>query len=231
MDTRSRLTTSALTFSLLLAALAAACGPPPPATEPPSPSAAPTAPSASPDVSAAPTAAPSTAPSAAPIALPPGMPAASVPLSATKFADELKKLGFDGKKALPDLEKMDIKAKKKLMPLFQKALGFEACTGCHAAEGDYDTTTRNMKITRKMWSQFVAAVRDDKGGLVFCDSCHNGGTKILNRLDRKSVGKFMHENYVDKLVRADKQDNGCAACHGSPLEPSIIEKRWGIAAK
>ncbi len=153
------------------------------------------------------------------------------PLSATKFADELKKLGFDGKKALPDLEKMDIKAKKKLMPLFQKALGYEACTGCHAAEGDYDTTTRNMKITRKMWSQFVAAVRDDKGGLVFCDSCHNGGTKILNRLDRKSVGKFMHENYVDKLARADKQDNGCAACHGSPLEPSIIEKRWGIAAK
>ena len=239
MDTRSRLTTSALTFSLVLAALGAACGPPPPVDAPPSPTAAAVAPidvpapSAAPQVtpSAAPTAAPSVVPSAAPVALPPGMPATSAPLSATKFADELKKLGFDARKAMPDLEKMDLKAKKKLMPLFQKALGYEACTGCHAADGDYQTPTRNMKISRKMWSQFVAAVRDDKGGLVFCDSCHNGGTKILNRLDRKAVGKFMHENYVEKLVRADKQDNGCATCHGTPLQPAIIEKVWGIAAR
>ncbi len=237
MDTRSRLTTSALTFSLALAAFGAACGPPPPASAPPSPpvaTAAPSdapAPSAAPSPSATPSAAPTVAPSAAPVALPPGMPAKSAPLLATKFADELKKLGFDSKKAIPDLEKMDLKAKKKLMPLFQKALGYESCTGCHAADGDYQTPTRNLKISRKMWSQFVAAVRDDKGGLVFCDSCHNGGTKILNRLDRKEVGKFMHENYVAKLLRADKQDNGCATCHGTPTEPKIIEKVWGIAAR
>lgn len=236
MDTRSRLKTSALTLSLALAALGAACGPPPPVDAPPSPTGAPSvvvAPSATPTTapSALPTGAPSVAPTAAPIALPPGMPATSAPLSATKFEAELKKLGFDGKKPIADLEKLDLAAKKKLMPLFTKALGYTECTGCHAADGDYRTSTRNMKISRKMWSQFVAATRDEKGGMVFCDSCHNGATKVLNRVDHKAIGKFMHENYVDKLTRADKQDNGCATCHGTPMQPDIIEKLWGIAAK
>ena len=232
MDSRSRLTTSALTFSVVLAALGAACGPPPPADAPPAPSSAPSAaPAPSSAPSAEPTAAPSAAPSAAPVALPPGMPAKNTALSATKFQAELKKLGFDGKKAMLDLEKMDLPTKKKLMPLFQKALGYESCNGCHAGDGDYHTSTRNMKITRKMWSQFVSALRDDAGGLVFCDSCHNGAERILNRTDRKAVGKFMHEDYVAKLTRADKQSNGCATCHGAPMQPDIIEKAWGIAAK
>jgi hypothetical protein len=238
MDTRSRLTTSALTFSVVLAALGAACGPPPPVSAPLSSSstaavidAPPPAvtPSAAP--SATPSAAPSVAPTAAPAALPQGMPAKSAPLAATRYPDELKKLGFDGKKAIPDLEKLDLATKKKLMPFFQKALGYESCTGCHAADGDYHTSTRNMKITRKMWSQFVSVLRDEKGGLVFCDSCHNGATKILNRVEKKEVGKFMHENYVAKLVRADKQENGCATCHSKPMEPLIIEKLWGLAAR
>ena len=235
MDTRSRLKTSALTLSLALAALGAACGPPPPVDTPPSPTGAPsvvTPPTATPTSAAIalPTAVPTVAPTA-PIPLPPGMPVTSAPLTATKFAAELKKLGFDGTKPMADLEKMDLPTKKKLMPLFQKALGYESCTGCHAAEGDYHTSTRAMKISRKMWSQFVAAARDEKGGMLFCDSCHNGATKILNRMDRKVVGKFMHENYVAKMTRADKQENGCATCHGTPMQPDIIEKLWGIAAK
>jgi decaheme cytochrome c component MtrC/MtrF-like protein len=234
MDTRSRLKTSALTLSLALAAFGAACGPPPPVDAPPSPTGAPTVAAPTPSTTAAadvPTAVPSGTPTAPPAALPPGMPAVSAPLSATKFEAELKKLGFDGKKPIADLEKMDLAAKKKLMPLFTKALGYTECTGCHAADGDYHTSTRNMKISRKMWSQFVAATRDDKGGMIFCDSCHNGATKVLNRVDHKAVGKFMHENYVAKLTRADKQENGCATCHGTPMQPDIIEKLWGIAAR
>jgi hypothetical protein len=232
MDSRSRLTTSALTFSVVLAALGAACGPPPPVDAPPSPSSAPSvAPAPTVTPSADPSAAATVAPTAAPVALPPGMPAKNSALSATKFQAELKKLGFDGKKAMLDLEKMDLPTKKKLMPLFQKALGYDSCNGCHAGDGDYRTSTRNMKVTRKMWSQFVSAMRDDAGGLVFCDSCHNGAERILNRTDKKAVGKFMHEDYVAKLTRADKQSNGCATCHGTPMEPEIIAKQWGIAAK
>ena len=235
MDTRSRLKTSALILSVALAALVAACGPPPAVDAPPSPTGAPTAvaPSTATPTAAVevPTSTPTSQPTAPPVALPPGMPATSAPLSATKFAAELKKLGFDGKKPVADLEKMDLAAKKKLMPLFTKALGYTECTGCHAADGDYNTSTRNMKISRKMWSQFVGATRDDKGGMIFCDSCHNGATKILNRVDRKAVGGFMHSNYVVRLTRADKQENGCATCHGTPMQPDIIEKLWGIAAK
>ncbi len=240
MDSRSRLTTSALTFSVVLAALGAACGPPPPVDTPPSPSGAPSvapAPSADPtaapsaDPTAAPSAAATVAPTAAPVALLLGMPAKNSALSATKYQAELKKLGFDGKKAMLDLEKMDLPTKKKLMPLFQKALGYDSCNGCHAGDGDYRTSTRNMKVTRKMWSQFVSALRDDAGGLVFCDSCHNGAERILNRTDKKTVSKFMHEDYVAKLTRADKQRNECATCHGTLMQPEIIAKQWGIAAK
>ncbi len=235
MHTRSRLETSALTLAVALAAFGAACGPPPPVDAPPAPTGAPTVvtpPTAAPTAAiTAPTATPTVTPSAAPIVLPPGMPATNAPLAATKYAAELKKLGFDGVKPMPDLEKMDLAAKKKLMPLFTKALGYTECTGCHAADGDYRTSTRNMKISRKMWSQFVAATRDEKGGLLFCDSCHNGATKILNRVDHKAVGAFMHSNYVAKITRADKQENGCATCHGTPMEPDIIGKLWGIAAK
>ncbi|MEP7124270.1 MAG: hypothetical protein ABJE95_25305 [Byssovorax sp.] len=236
MDTRSRLKTSALTLSLALAAFGAACGPPPAVDAPPSPTGAPTAvtpPSATPSSAAVdvPTSAPSGVPTAPPVALPPGMPAVSAPLTATKYEAELKKLGFDGKKPVIDLEKMDLAAKKKLMPLFTKALGYTECTGCHAADGDYHTSTRNMKISRKMWSQFVAATRNDKGGMIFCDSCHNGANKILNRTDKKAVGKFMHDEYVAKLTRADKQENSCATCHGGYMETDIIGKLWGIAAK
>jgi hypothetical protein len=236
MDSRSLLTTSALTLSVVLAALGAACGPPPPADAPPSPSGAPSvapAPTTAANVepTAAPSAAASVAPTTAPVALPPGMPATNAALSATKYQAELKKLGFDGKKAMLDLEKMDLPTKKKLMPLFQKALGYESCNGCHAGDGDYHTTTRNMKVTRKMWSQFVSALRDDTGGLVFCDSCHNGAERILNRTDKKAVGKFMHDDYTAKLTRADKQRNECTSCHGTPMQPDIIAKQWGIAAK
>ena len=236
MDTRSRLKTSALTLALAFAAFGAACGPPPAVDAPPSPSGAPvvtppTPPTPPTTPTALPTTAPTVAPTAPPVALPPGMPATSAPLSATKFAAELKKLGFDGTKPIADLEKMDLAAKKKLMPLFTKALGYTECTGCHAADGDYHTSTRNMKISRKMWSQFVAATRDEKGGMLFCDSCHNGATKILNRVDHKAVGGFMHANYVAKITRADKQENTCATCHSTPLQPDIIEKLWGIAAK
>ena len=231
MYTRSRLTTSALTLSLGFAALVAACGPPPAVDAPPSPTSAPTAAVIAPTATSTPTAAPTVAPTVAPIALPPGMPAKNTPLSATRFADELKKLGFDGKKPMADLEKMDLAAKKKLMPLFTKALGYTECTGCHAADGDYHTSTRKMKISGKMWSQFVAAMRDDKGGVVFCDSCHNGATKILNRTDKGVVSTFMHDDYVARLTRADKHENDCRTCHGGYMETAIIDKLWNIAAK
>jgi hypothetical protein len=226
--------TLGLAASIALAALAAACGS---ATPTPAVPEAPTAPTAAPVGTGAPLAAVPTAPavpSAAPTAAPtvptapaaPGGPSANTPLHPSQMLDDLKKAGVD-LAAFPELEKMPLPVKKKVMPFFQKSLGFAACTGCHV-EGDFKKETRNIKIARGMWKHFVAQMRDDKGGLVFCDSCHGGKDLVLNRADRPALKKFMESDYEGKLTRADKKDNECSTCHGDAMELKIIEKLWGI---
>ena len=74
-----------------------------------------------------------------------------------------------------------------------------------------------------------AALRDDKGAAtIFCDSCHQGKDKILNRTDLKAVGKYMDEEYVNKMARADKKDHGCSTCHGDTMEMKIQDKLWNV---
>lgn len=153
----------------------------------------------------------------------------STPIRASAMLEDVKKAGVDLKK-LPELEKMPLAAKKKLMPLFQKALGYADCQGCHVKD-DFKAETRNLKITRGMWKNFVVAVRDEKGGPVFCDTCHDGSPKNLDRSDRKAMEKFMEDEYEHKLTKADKKEMECSTCHGDAMEMKIIEKVWGIPAK
>ncbi|EYF07942.1 hypothetical protein [Chondromyces apiculatus] len=221
---------AALTLALSVSALVGACGP---ATPPPAdPGAQGTMPAPEP-VPTLPThdgTAPSEAPSAAPtspITPPrPGEPAHSRPLSPTQMEEGLKKIGLDPMK-LPLLEKMPLAQKKKVMPLLQKSLGMESCLGCHK-EGDFQTETRNMKVAREMWRHFVAPLRTEAGGAVFCDSCHGGDEHVLARADRKALEAFMDAEYVQKLSRADKSDMECGTCHGDTMELQIIEKLWKI---
>jgi hypothetical protein len=225
--------TIGLAFALSLAAIGAACGPPPPAESPgdvpaaPSAGAATAAPPAEtkPAASTAPStnAAPAPAPAAA------GGGTGNVPLGPSKYIADVKKLGIDFKKAT-ELEKVSLPEKKKLMPFFQRSLGFDTCAGCHA-EGDYKQVTRNMQITRGMWRAFTAALRDDKDNPVFCDSCHQGKAKLLDRTDKKAVSKFMESDYQNKLTRADKKDHACATCHGEEMEMQIIDKLWKVSAR
>lgn len=224
---RPRSTTLALTFVLSSAALAA-CGPPPPAVGPengtPTAPTGVTAPTAAPGVSATPTAGPTASPPVAPAGKP------NTPVQHSKLVEDAKKLGIDFKK-VPDIEKIPLDQKKKLMPLFVKALGYESCNGCHAEGGDFKKETHNLKVARGMWNHFVKTMRDDAGNAVFCDSCHSGQQKILNREDKTALKKFMETDYEDKLTRADKKENGCATCHGDAMETKIIEKLWGVASK
>ncbi len=88
--------------------------------------------------------------------------AKSTPLQATKFEADLKKIGINLKK-IPELEKLPAGQKKKVMPLLQKALGYDTCEGCHV-EGDFKKETRNMKVAREMWRNFVAPLRSESGG-------------------------------------------------------------------
>ncbi|UQA58726.1 multiheme c-type cytochrome [Polyangium aurulentum] len=151
----------------------------------------------------------------------------STPIKESKMLEDVKKAGVNLAKTTT-LDKIPLGQKKKLMPLFQKALGYKDCQGCHV-EGDFKKETRNIKITRGMWDHYVAAMRDEKGGAVFCDTCHEGTPKNLDRSDRKAMEKFMEDEYEHKLTRADKKDNECSTCHGDAMELKIIEKLWGIA--
>ncbi len=153
-------------------------------------------------------------------------PAKSTPLQTTKFEADLKKIGINLKK-IPALEKLPAAQKKKVMPLLQKALGFDTCEGCHA-EGDFKKETRDMKVAREMWRNFVMPLRSESGGTLFCDSCHAGNEHVLNRKDKKALQTFMEEEYQYKLSRASKEDMECGTCHGDAMETKIIEKLWNI---
>ncbi|HSO00752.1 MAG TPA: hypothetical protein VLS89_20810 [Candidatus Nanopelagicales bacterium] len=153
-------------------------------------------------------------------------PAKSRDLTATAMEAELKKIGLNLQK-LPELEKMTLAQKKKVMPLLQKSLGMESCQGCHV-EGDFKKETRDMKVAREMWRHFVVPLRTEQGGAVFCDSCHGGKEHVLARADKKAVEAFMEDQYEHKLTLADKSDMECSTCHGDTMELKIIEKLWNI---
>jgi len=149
---------------------------------------------------------------------------------ATKLAEELKKAGFDLAKLPPSISKMSDGQKKKIMPFFVKSLGYEDCKGCHVE--DVKKKTRNTDIAKHMYDEFVVKMRDDKGGAtLFCDSCHQGKPKIINRTDLKAVGKYMDEQYVNRLSHADKKAQECGSCHGDTMEMKIFDKMWKVAAK
>jgi hypothetical protein len=162
----------------------------------------------------------------------------SVDIVPSKMIADIKAIGVD--LASPgDLSKMDMSKKKKLMPFFVKALGMSSCEGCHVA-GDFKAPTHNKAMAASMWTHFVKDLRAQGGGAMFCDSCHQGKQKLLDRGSgadpaelkkekKKALAKFMNANYVEKLQRADKKDNGCPTCHTEPFENQIFAKLWKIA--
>lgn len=226
--------------ALSLAALAGACGPATPEVKS-TDNVVNTAPTGSgtPDAKPAETSTPATDSSATPAATPSGTPATgpatppvasgpskSTPLSASKMLEDLKKAGVNVAK-IGKLQDLPLATKKKVMPLMQKALGYTDCKGCHV-EGDFKAETRNMKVAREMWAHYVTDLRDEKGGALFCDSCHNGSTKVLARADKEALKEFMEKEYEHKLTRADKKDHDCGTCHGDAMEMKIIANLWKI---
>jgi len=228
----ARMKHAALALAIMIGAFAGACGPATPAPEPPSGATTPTEEgSAAPGgTGATPTDAAPAGGDAKPAESGPGptaAPAQSKPLQPTSLEADLKKIGLNPQK-LPDLEKMPLAQKKKVMPLLQKSLGMENCQGCHVEGNDFKKETRNMKVSREMWRHFVVPLRTEQGGTLFCDSCHGGDEHVLSRTDQKAMEKFMEEEYEHKLTRADKQDMECGTCHGDTMELKIIEKLWSI---
>jgi hypothetical protein len=115
---------------------------------------------------------------------------------------------------------------KAVMTSFTIALG-TTCTGCHEGSGnriDYEAETKNKKIAKKMWSEFVRKLQKKDGGAIYCDSCHQGKMEFLDRADDRSLGAWMQENFVDKLARTDRAEHACTTCHGDPFSGDILEK-------
>ncbi|HKQ68742.1 MAG TPA: hypothetical protein VJT73_05350 [Polyangiaceae bacterium] len=156
----------------------------------------------------------------------PQAPAKSVEIVPSKMAAEVKALGIDLMNA-GELGKLDMSKKKKLMPLFVKALGMSGCDGCHVV-GDFKADTLDKRMATSMWNHFVKDLRAKGGGPLFCDSCHQGKSQLLARTDKKALSAFMTANYEEKLERANKKDHNCETCHSDPFEGKVFAKLWKV---
>ncbi|WP_146655249.1 cytochrome c3 family protein [Labilithrix luteola] len=200
----------------------AACGGGGGGVEPQTPgAAASTAPGGStvPGTPTAPVGTATTGPAASATVAPGGPTSPMAPMKASAMGEDLQKLGLDAK-ALPSLNRLPPEKLRQVMKTFNKALGTQ-CTGCHEAN-DFHAPTKNKKIASKMWDLYVRGLVAEDGGPVFCDSCHEGKMEFLDRHDKKALSAWMDENFVKKLKRVDKKENGCETCHGDPFEPHIL---------
>jgi len=188
------------------------------ATTPPSVSATPTSPTGT-TTGSAPTATGTTAtpPSVGPMN----------PIKASAMGDELKALGLDPKK-LPPLAKMEPEKLRKVMKIITTSVGGQ-CTTCHDAN-DFRAWTPNKKVASHMWNDWVRGLSLEDGSVLFCDSCHQGHMKFLDKKDKKELSKWMDANFVSKMKRLDKKEHGCETCHGDPFDPKFLDK-WENEAK
>jgi hypothetical protein len=145
--------------------------------------------------------------------------------TATQMATDLTGLGIDVKSA-PELSKLEPQKLRKVMQLFTKALGVK-CGDCHQ-EGDFAAPTPRKAIAENMWNQYVRQLAMADGSPLFCDSCHQGRMIILDRSDKKALGKWMDENFEHKLKRKDGKAHECSSpqCHGSDMDMRFIHEMW-----
>lgn len=128
----------------------------------------------------------------------------------TAFVEDLRSLGIDVAHP-PHLDKLNARALRGVMKLFARSLGVR-CADCHE-EGDFAAPTPRKKIATHMWNEFVAALTLHDGSPLFCDSCHQGRTKLLDRRDKKALSTWMDDHFVSDLARADGRSHDCETCH------------------
>lgn len=152
--------------------------------------------------------APSASSSAAAIA--PPAPTEMKPPSASTAGAELTALGLDPAN-LPPIGKLEPRALRGVMKVMARSLGIK-CADCHVP-GDFGAPTRRKKIAARMWDEFAAKLTAADGAPLFCDSCHQGRVKLLDRSDKKALGRWMQASFVDGVRRKDGQPERCESCH------------------
>lgn len=142
------------------------------------------------------------------------------PIAASTMAADLTAIGLDPK-ALPALGKMPPEQLRKVMKTFTKALG-TTCNGCHDPN-DYRASTPDKRVAERMWDLYVRGLAMEDGSLLYCDSCHGGRGRFLDRHDDKGLRAWMDANFVSKLKRVDGKPHACESCHGDPFQPKILD--------
>jgi hypothetical protein len=140
------------------------------------------------------------------------------------YLAELDALGLDPND-LPPLQKLDAKALRGVMKLFSRSLGV-TCGDCH--EDDFAAPTPRKRIATKMWNEYVVklAFSADVSPL-FCDSCHQGRTALLDRSSAEALGAWMKTSYVDPLKPKSDVPMSCETCHEN-MQMRFLNKWAGL---
>jgi hypothetical protein len=151
----------------------------------------------------------------------------------------LKAGGIDLKNLPTDLDELvaepDHERLKAVMESFKIALG-TTCDGCHVkgamTSEDFKTATPKKAIAKRMWTDFVVALKkaDVDGApatsVLYCDSCHQGKMKFLDRTDTNALGRWMQTNFVAALSRKNAAAHDCTTCHKDQPTPGPFLESW-----
>lgn len=139
---------------------------------------------------------------------------------ASAFGADLQALGIDPKHP-PRIDDLDPRALRGVMKLIAKSLGVK-CVACHLP-GDYAAPTPQKNVASRMWNEFVVNLAFPNDLPLFCDSCHQGRTTLLERHDSKTLSEWMKTDFVDGLVRKDAVPNRCETCHIDAAMPFLAQ--------
>lgn len=131
--------------------------------------------------------------------------------------------------ALPELESLHETGHPRMraiMKTFTIALG-TTCDGCHIAKAESDeefrVDTPRKRVAAQMYARFVGELQKKGGGAIYCDTCHQGSIKFLDRSNDDALATWMQENLVDRLERKDGKAQACATCHGTPFSGPMLD--------
>jgi hypothetical protein len=142
------------------------------------------------------------------------------PVEATMMRAELRAVGLDPAN-LPRFEALSSRQRRRLMGTFVRSLGL-ACNDCHD-RADWQAPTRTKVVTVEMWNELTRPFAM-AGGAVYCDSCHHGEARLLDRTDKKRVAAFMADQFLGRLDRHDQSAVECETCHGEPFRPLFLSR-------
>jgi hypothetical protein len=111
---------------------------------------------------------------------------------------------------------------KPLMETFDDSLD-ACCEDCHS-KSDLHAPTRAKRISEAMWDRFTRQLVTTDGNPVYCDSCHDGAARFLDRRDPEALRRWMRDTYVARLRQHDGSAVTCATCHGEPFEPRLVDR-------